>query len=77
MRINGCWLDRRVPTSWCLVADTLKHYRRRYAGDPEDAARLTSVGESAPPASIDPTELAALAAVCSLLMNLDETVTKE
>ena len=65
------------PDELSLLSQTLEHYRQRYADRPADAVQLTSVGELAAPQSIDPVELAALTAICSLLMNLDETVTRE
>ena len=40
-------------------------------------AVLVAVGEAPAPSGIDVDELAAMTAVCSLLMNLDETVTRE
>ncbi len=45
--------------------------------NPDAAAKLLRVGESKPDPELVGAELAAYAAVCSLIMNLDETVTKE
>jgi hypothetical protein len=50
---------------------------RRYRADPEAARRLISVGDSKPDPSLDPAELAAMTAVASLILNLDEAVTRE
>ena len=44
---------------------------------PEAAAKLLTVGDAKPDKKLDPVELAAYAAVCNLLLNLDEVVTKE
>ncbi len=51
----------------------LEDFRR----DPDAARRLISVGDSKPDPSIDPAELAARTMVASLILNLDEAVTKE
>jgi hypothetical protein len=49
----------------------------RYESDTESAKALIAVGKSPPDNSLDPAELAAFTNVASVLMNLDETVTKE
>ncbi len=48
-----------------------------YRHDPASARKLISVGESKPPANIDPVEMAAWTTVASAILNLDETITKE
>jgi hypothetical protein len=48
-----------------------------YRADSAAARKVLKVGESAADARLDPAELAAYAAVCRLLLNLDEAVTKE
>lgn len=58
----------------------LAGYERQLAffkGQPAAAARLLAVGESPVDARCDASELAALATVASLVLNLDEVVTKE
>jgi hypothetical protein len=45
--------------------------------NPEAAAKLLAVGDTTPDKKLDPTELAAYTAVCNLLLNLDEVVTRE
>jgi hypothetical protein len=50
----------------------LEHYRNHR----EDAAAAVASGESRPDTSLDVDELAAYMAVASVLLNLDETVTK-
>ncbi|MCZ6596172.1 MAG: PSD1 and planctomycete cytochrome C domain-containing protein [Planctomycetota bacterium] len=47
-----------------------------YRADPEAARELVAVGDSAPDAALDPSELAAWTVVCSLILNLDEVVTR-
>jgi hypothetical protein len=51
----------------------LDHFRQR----PEDAARLMAVGTRKYPDAIDPVEMAAQTAVASLILNLDEVITKQ
>jgi Protein of unknown function (DUF1553)/Protein of unknown function (DUF1549)/Concanavalin A-like lectin/glucanases superfamily/Planctomycete cytochrome C len=48
-----------------------------YRQDPASARKLIAVGESKPPANIDPVEMAAWTTVASAILNLDETITKE
>ena len=47
-----------------------------YREDPEAAVKLLSVGESKRNEKLDVAELAAWATVASVILNLDETVTK-
>ncbi|MDF1861640.1 MAG: DUF1553 domain-containing protein, partial [Verrucomicrobiales bacterium] len=49
----------------------------RYEGDSEAAKALVAIGKSTADSSLNPAELAALTNVASVIMNLDETVTKE
>jgi hypothetical protein len=48
-----------------------------YRKHPEKASRLLQVGESKADPRLDAAELASYASVCSLILNLDESVTKE
>jgi hypothetical protein len=48
-----------------------------YSADPQSAAKLLTIGESVPDAAIPPPQLAAWTNVCSIILNLDETITKE
>ncbi|MFM7818029.1 MAG: DUF1553 domain-containing protein, partial [Verrucomicrobiota bacterium] len=64
-------------------SDELTVLRRTYdtqlatfQADPEAAAALLKVGESPVPASASMPELAAMTAVASVLLNLNETITK-
>ncbi|CAN5306521.1 DUF1553 domain-containing protein [soil metagenome] len=54
------------------LADQLAHY----TGDPDKATKLLSVGESPRDQSLDAVEHAAWTNVASILLNLDETLTK-
>ena len=48
-----------------------------YRKTPDAAAKLLRVGASKADLKLDAVELAAYASVCSLILNLDEVVTKE
>ena len=52
-------------------------YVSRYQNDEEAATALTGIGKSNPDKALNTAELAALTTVVSVLLNLDETVTKE
>ncbi len=68
----------RLPTAEevRLLNALLVRQRRVYAQDPTAAAALVAVGDSAPAMHSDAAELAAWTAVASVLLNLDETVTR-
>ena len=69
----------RAPAASELAA-ARKGYDRflaRYRADVPAAVAYLKQGESARDASLDPAELAATSAVASLILNLDEAVTKE
>ena len=76
------WLFRTVlarpPESEeaAVVAATLAAHRARYDADAEAARRLVSHGESKPPDGMAVEELAAYTLVANLLLNLDETLTR-
>jgi hypothetical protein len=59
-----------------LVTDLAGH-REEYRADPKAAARLLGVGDFPRDERLDVSELAAYTAVASLILNLDETITKE
>ncbi len=48
-----------------------------FQSNPESAQKLLTVGEKKPTNSLDPSELAAYSITASVILNLDETVTKE
>jgi len=52
-------------------------YRKNFSDDPAAAKELLKHGESPVPGNLDATELAAYMAVSSVILNLDETITKE
>ncbi|MFM8734523.1 MAG: PSD1 and planctomycete cytochrome C domain-containing protein, partial [Pirellulales bacterium] len=59
-----------------IVAETLAGHRARYAADEAAAAKVISHGESPPPAGVPATELAPWTLVTTMLLNLDETLTR-
>ncbi|MGH8019846.1 MAG: DUF1553 domain-containing protein [Opitutaceae bacterium] len=60
-----------------ILLERLTVLREAYAADVAGARRLASAGEAARPAALDPVEHASWAALCLLILNLDETLTKE
>lgn len=69
----------RVPTEAerAVLARGMERYRGRYEAAPADAEKLLAQGDAPRDASLDKVEQAAFAAVASLILNLDETITKE
>ena len=59
-----------------IIWGALEKHLARYQKDPEAAKAAVHNGESAPPATLPEPELAAWTLVANLLLNLDETVTK-
>ena len=55
----------------------LKRYRQQFAANPPTATQLLCVGESPRDASLDSVEHAAWTVLCSMVLNLDEALTKE
>ena len=60
-----------------ILRSSLNRYRDRYTTKPDDAERYLSSGEHRRDESLAPPELAAYTAVASMLLNLDETITRE
>lgn len=60
-----------------LTRDALEKFAAYYRQHPSDAEKYLSQGESRVNRSLDPKQLAAYASVASMLLNLDEAVTKE
>ncbi|MDZ4688864.1 MAG: PSD1 and planctomycete cytochrome C domain-containing protein [Planctomycetaceae bacterium] len=59
-----------------IVTRTLQKYLDRYREDPAAARQLIHVGESSPMTVAEVSELAAYTLVANLVLNLDETVTR-
>jgi hypothetical protein len=55
----------------------LEKYLTRYRGSPKSAEELVSHGEAARDKSLDVVELAAHTAIASVLLNLDEAISKD
>jgi hypothetical protein len=60
-----------------LLHEALTSYLNDYKGDPEAARKYLSLGESPRDEELDVSELAAYSTLASLILNLDETITKE
>jgi hypothetical protein len=60
-----------------VLADSLQYAIDRFKTQPEAAAKYLSAGEYPRDEKLDVKELAAYTSVASLIMNLDETLTKE
>ena len=59
-----------------MLLDVYRSCLEGFRKTPEEAKKLIEVGDSDPPASLTPAELAAWTMVANLILNLDETVTK-
>ncbi|HAV61724.1 MAG TPA: hypothetical protein DCY13_05085 [Verrucomicrobiales bacterium] len=59
-----------------IVLNTLKEMQAYYAGNPEAANQLLTIGASEPSANIPPTKLAPLSMIANQLLNLDEVLNK-
>jgi hypothetical protein len=60
-----------------LLAASLTRFRQQFAADTPAAEKLIATGESKPDANLSTPELAAQTSLALLLLNLDETLTKE
>ncbi len=59
-----------------ILLSRLAILRDAFSADVDAAERLLSIGQSPRNVNLDPLEHAAWAALCSLILNLDETITK-
>jgi hypothetical protein len=59
-----------------MLQENLEAQLRWYRENPKEARRLLEVGERRNGAGLDTAELAAYAMTASLLLNLDETITR-
>ena len=60
-----------------VLHQTFQQFLDGYQTDPGEALELLSEGESERDETLDPVELASYASVASLILNLDEAITKE
>jgi hypothetical protein len=65
------------PAELKVLLRGLDRYRQTYAGNHDAAECLIRLGESKPADKLDPSELAAYTAAAGVILNLDETITKE
>jgi hypothetical protein len=65
------------PQELAVLAETFQKFREAYRKDRSSAKELLSEGEAERSAKLDPREVAAYAAVASLILNTDEAVTRE
>jgi len=65
------------PQELALLVSGWQAHRQRFANDPAAAQKLTSIGQLARGERLDVIELAAYTTVAGMLLNLDETITKE
>nr|WP_256199022.1 DUF1553 domain-containing protein [Verrucomicrobium spinosum] len=73
------WATARAPTAeeFDILLGRLDYLRTQFQETPADAAKLLAVGESPRDKSLPEIEHAAWTALCQLLLNLDETITRE
>ena len=60
-----------------VLREGLDLYRNTYSSDADAAAALIDVGESVAPGTIDAGDLAAYTSLASVILNLDESITRE
>jgi hypothetical protein len=65
------------PAELKVLRADLEAHREQYRASPKDAAALVAVGEFPRDPRLDPRELAAYTATASLILNLDETISKD
>jgi hypothetical protein len=59
-----------------IIEQALNHHLERYSSDPDAARQAIRVGESEPRSDLSEPELAAYTLTANLLLNLDETLTR-
>ena len=60
-----------------ILREELQFQRRYFQSHPEAVKSFLAVGDSKPKESLDPVELATMTSVARVILNLDETLTKE
>lgn len=89
MTEGGLWPAQRIRFAFLLLLSRpptsreqsilLSHYEKQLGAfhtHPDDARKLLSIGESKRKATLEASELAAWTTVASILLNLDETITR-
>ena len=79
MNIEAVQQARPKPWPSCgrPLARRLAKLQTHYAGNPESVKELLSIGEAKPDQALDGAQVAALTGITSLILNLDEVITKE
>ena len=72
-----CTARLPLQTEKSVLVSALARLRAQYGRDPAAATKLIATGESKPDPQIDRTELAAYTGLATLLLNMDETMSKE
>ena len=79
-RIHWAWrqvLGRDAqPAEAAVLSQLLANHRSQYASDPKAAEAILTVGISPQPKEIDKAELAAWTSIARVLLNLNETITR-
>jgi hypothetical protein len=65
------------PEELAVLTSSLGQFRRRYEADKEAAAKLLKTGESPRDEKLDAAEHAAWTSLCLMILNLDETMSKQ
>ena len=60
-----------------MLTQALNDYRTEFRAEPKAAPATLKVGDSAADETLPPVELAAATALANVLLNLDETTTRE
>jgi hypothetical protein len=77
LAFRTCTSRAPSPTESAVLKASLNRLRQTYSADEESAKQLINVGESKTNSLVAPAELAAWTSLTTLLLNLDETLTKE
>ncbi|MFT7633305.1 MAG: hypothetical protein ACI87E_004360, partial [Mariniblastus sp.] len=65
------------PQELTILSRALARYQKQFTESPESAKQFLAFGQMQVPAEMDAATAAALTVVCSTILNLDETITKE
>jgi hypothetical protein len=70
-------LSREMDDDECsIIESTLTKVLEKFKASPEDAKKLTSIGETQAPQDIDPSDLAAWTIIANQILNMDEALNK-
>jgi hypothetical protein len=65
-----------TPAETAILVSSVRKQRARFTADPARANELLAVGESPLDPALDPAELAAWTTVASMILNLDESLSR-